>query len=80
MVVHLTFPPAAVYHTSKMHCHEDDNGSQQRVCVTRARPRGVEVLGGRVNREVKTMTRGERGGDGSQKGADRGVGCQDLGA
>jgi hypothetical protein len=21
MVVHLTFPPAAVYHTGKLHCH-----------------------------------------------------------
>lgn len=28
MVVHLTFPPAAVYHTSKMHSHRRMTGPQ----------------------------------------------------
>jgi hypothetical protein len=39
MFVRLTFPPAAVHHASKMHCHRVWLTGHCRVCVTRGKSR-----------------------------------------
>lgn len=61
----LMFPPAAVYHASKMHCHRNDHGSQQKACVTE----GDAEEGEGAERRVKKLEEGRREGRQEEDGS-----------
>lgn len=72
----LTFPPAAVYHTSKMHSHGEVYGSQQSLRNNQDTQRGEWKVGEMSEEVGRRMT----GGAERRRRVQADVGRQDLGA